>query len=240
MTERTSDQSLRTAAIVSGTAILIMTIAAVIATDLTIGSLIVSDDAATTTSQIKSSEMLFRSGVLSWLVILICDVLAAWGLYIFLRPVNRNLSLLTAWLRLTYAAILGAAILNLLYVLLLISGEVYPEGLGTHQLQMQVVLFVNGFYNLWSMGLIVFGVHLLLLGYLIFRSGYMPKFFGVLLILAFFGYLITNVLQLLFPAYENLKNIIEWIFIIPMLGEVALGFWLLIKGVKVPDLNSAG
>jgi len=164
-----------------------MTIAAVFATDITIGSLVVSHDAAATTNHIKSSEMLFRTGVLSWLVILICDVLAAWGLYIFLKPANSSLSLLAAWLRLVYAAILGAAICNLLYVTMLIRSEAYQTGLGIRPLQLQVLLFVNGFYDLWSLGLIVFGIHILLVGYLIFRSDYIPKFLGALLLLAFFG-----------------------------------------------------
>jgi len=102
----------RKAAIVTGIAILIMTAAAVSATDLTIGSLIVPDNPAATTNNIQASEMLFRTGIFSWLIVLVCDVLAAWGLYIFLKPVNRDLSLIMAWLRLVYVALLGTALLN--------------------------------------------------------------------------------------------------------------------------------
>jgi len=241
MANQITDISLRQAAIVTGVAILIMTIAAVVATDVTIGSLIVEENATATTNNIKASELLFRSGVFSWLIILICDVLAAWGLYIFLKPVNKSLSLIMAWFRLVYAAILGAALLNLVNVLLLISSDNYLSVNGTDQLQSQVLLSVNGFYDLWSIGLVVFGFHILVLGYLILKSDYIPKFWGILLIFAFWGYLITNLLHLLLPAYENLKTIIEWIFILPMLGEVGFGFWLLIKGARVsvqPGLKS--
>lgn len=228
MTDRNTDTTLRQGALVAGIAIIIMTVAAVVAMDVTIGSLIVEGDAASTINNIKTSEMLFRIGVFSWLVILICDVLAAWGLYIFLKPVNKSLSLIMAWFRLIYAAILGAALLNFVYVLLLIK----DDGPAADQLQANVLLFLNGFYNLWGVGLIIFGLHILFLGYLAFRSGYIPKILGILLIIAFFGYLITNLLDLLLPDYEDLKTIIEWIFIIPMLSEVALGIWLLAKGGK--------
>ncbi len=225
--------NLRKAAIISGAAILIMTIAAVLATDLTIGSLVVTDNAATTTNNIIASEMLFRIGVFSWLIILICDVLAAWGLYVFLKPVNKDLSLLMAWLRLVYVAILGIALLNYIKVLLLISSDNFISALGTEQFQSQVMLLVEAFDNMWSFGLIVFGLHIFLLGYLALKSGYIPKIFGILLIIAFVGYVITNLGNLFIHAYSDYKIIVGYIFIIPMLSEVALGLWLLIKGGKV-------
>jgi hypothetical protein len=225
--------TLREAAIISGVAILIMTAAAVIATDLTIGSLIVADNAAATTNNIKASGMIFRVGVFSWLIILICDVLAAWGLYIFLKPVNKDLSLLMAWLRLVYVAILGVALLNYIKVLLLTGSDYYTSSLGTDQFQSQVLLLVNSFDNMWSIGLIVFGLHIFLLGYLVFKSGYIPKTLGILLIIAFAGYVIINLGDLLIPAYSDYKKIVMYIFIIPMLSELALGLWLLVKGREV-------
>lgn len=234
MTNHVEELSLRKAALISGIAILVMTIAAMVATDLTIGSLVVPDDAVTTFNNITSSDMMFRIGIFSWIIILICDIIAAWGLYIFLKPVNISLSLIMAWLRLVYAAILGTAILNFVNVLLLISNDGYLTVLGLDRLQTQVLLSINGFYEQWSIGLVVFGFHILILGYLIFRSDYIPKFWGIILIIAFFGYLLTNLFHLLLPEYEHIRTIIGWIFIIPMLGEVGLGFWLLIKGKNVP------
>lgn len=235
MTNPIVDLSMRKAAIVAGITILIMTVAAIAATDLTIGSLIVEDNAAVTTNNIQASETLFRTGIFSWLIILICDVLAAWGLYIFLKLVNNSLSLIMAWFRLVYAAILGAAILNFIDVLSLIGGDGYLNGFDVAQVQSMVMRSINGFYALWSVGLIIFGIHIYLLGYLIVKSGYMPKTLGILLLLASIGYIATNLIDLLLPAYEAISNIIEWIFILPMLSEVALGFWLLLKGGKISE-----
>jgi hypothetical protein len=233
MTDQAPDTSLRQAAVVTGVSILVMAVAAVLATDVTIGSLVVPGDARATTGNIQASGMLFRSGILSWLIVLVCDVLAAWGLYIYFKPVNRSLSLLMACFRLVYAAILGTALANYVKVLLLVSGDDYQAALGIHQLQAQVMLFLDAFNVTWSIGLAVFGFHILVLGYLVVNSGYIPKFFGVLLIIAFLGYLITTANDLLIPGRENFKTIVELLFAIPMIvGEVGLGLWLLIKGGK--------
>lgn len=233
MTKSVAEVSLRKAAIVTGTAILIMTVAAVSAANFTIGSLVVKNDPTATLKNITASEFLFRFGVFSWIVTLLCDVLASWGLYIFLKPVNKELSLLMAWFRIVYVAILGAALLNYVNVLSLISSAKSASALGGDQLQAQVMMFVNGFSNTWSVGLIVFGFHLLLLGYLGFKSGYIPKTFGVLLIIASAGYVITSLGNLLLANYDNYRMTLQIIFMVPMLSEVALGLWLLIKGGKV-------
>jgi len=233
MTNQTSDVSQRQAAIVAGVAILIMAVAAVVATDLALGRLVVPGDAAATFHNIQASEMLFRTGIFSWLIILVCDVLAAWGLYVFFKPVNKSLSLLTAWLRLVYAAILGTALAHLIRALLLVRGDAALADMGVKRLQAHVLLSVQAFDGTWSLGLVVFGLHILMLGYLAFKSGYTPKIFGVLLMIAFLGYVLIHSAHVLVPGYENSIKIIEWILLIPMVvGEVGLAVWLLIKGGK--------
>lgn len=233
VTNRAGDGSQRQAALVAGFAIVIMAAAAGFAASYVLDSLFVPGDAAATANNIEASELLFRSGIFGWLIILICDVLAAWGLYVFLKPVNQSLSLLSSWFRLIYTAVLGTALLNFVIVLLLISGADYLAAFETAQLQALVLIFLNGFNNLWSIGLVVFGIHLLLLGYLVLKSGFIPKIWAVLLLIASLGYMITNVANLLVPNYEAYKGTIELIFILPMiLGELGLAFWLLFRGGK--------
>lgn len=237
MTEKLSDLSLRQAAIIAGVAILMMTFAAVVATDLTMGNLIVEDNNAATFDTIKSSGLIFRVGIFSWLVILICDVLAAWGLYVFLKPVNNSLSLAMAWFRLIYTAILGTALLHYVNILPLITNKSLITAFTDSQAQALVMHAVQGFDNMWSLGLVVFGIHIYFLGHLIIKSGYVPKWLGVILLVAFAGYLITNLLNLLLPGHEEMKALVGWIFILPMLAEVYLGFWLLIRGIKVTSIR---
>ena len=131
-------------------------------------------------------------------------------------------------------AVLGVALLNLVFVLLLSSGADYLKAFESAQLQALVLLFLNAFDGIWSIGLVVFGLHLFLLGYLVYRSGYVPNILGFLLIIASFGYLLTDGANLLLPNNEALISTLEMIFMLPMIiGEVGLALWLLLKGQKV-------
>lgn len=223
----------RRAALAAGIAIVVMTIAAAVANDITIGKLVVEGNAAETLKNILAAKTTFNIGILCWLIILVSDVVAAWGLYIFLKPVSKNQSLIAAWFRLIYVTILAVAILNLMYVHILIHQPVPSAADLTGQLRREVMFYLDAFDTTWSAGLMVFGIHILLVGLLAFKSGYIPRIFGIILIIAFGGYVIINISNLLFPEFEDVMKIVAWIFLLPMLGEVALGIWLLIKGVKI-------
>ena len=238
MTKQFLDITLRKASIIAGVSILIMTIAAIVATDLTIGILVVQHDAEATFNNIKNSEMIFRIGVFSWLVILICDVIAAWGLFEFLKPINRGVSLFMAWFRLVYAAMLAVALVGYNQVLIIIGDTTYSTTFTNNQIYLLVMQSIITFQDMWSWGLIVFGIHIYFLGYLIVKSGYVPKYLGLILQLASLGYVLTNLSGLLLPGYAEIRTTLEWIFIIPMLSEVYLGFWLFIKGRKVEEIQS--
>jgi hypothetical protein len=226
----TEDQ--RKAALATGIAIVVMTIAATIANDITIGKLVVEGNAAETLNNILASKTTFNAGIYSWLIILVSDVVAAWGLYIFFKPVHKNQSLLAAWFRLIYAAMLAAAIFSLVHVHLLIHQSLpFAEDIRV-QLGRDVLFYLEAFDSTWSLSLIVFGIHILLVGILTLKSGFVPKIFGIILIIAFAGYVIIHSSYLLFPQYRDAMRIVAWIFLFPMLGEVALGIWLLIIGIR--------
>ena len=234
MTNRISDISPRQAALVAGAAILVMAILAGFAYGYVLKALIVPGDANSTANNIMASETLFRAAIFSFLLVLICDVVTAWALHIFLKKVNQSLSLLTAWLRLVYAAILGTAILNFVIILFLVSGADYLKAFEVGWLNAQVMLLLNAFNGIWSIGLVVFGCHLLVLGYLVFQSGYVPKILGVLLIIASLCYLTTNSASLILSNYKHYKETVELVLSVPMIvGELGFGFWLLFKGGKV-------
>jgi len=223
----------RKAALAAGISIVVMTIAATIANDITIGKLVVERNATETLKNILTSKTTFNIGILCWLIILVSDVVAAWGLYIFFKPASKNQSLIAAWFRLIYAAMLAVAIFNLVDVHILIHQELPSAAELTVQLGKEVMFYLDAFDATFSFSLIVFGMHILLVGILTLKSGYVPKIFGIILIIAFGGYVIINMSNLLFPEYKDAMKILEWIFLLPMLGEVALGIWLLIKGIKI-------
>lgn len=197
------------------------------------GSLVVPGDISTTYHNIASSIMLFKAEIIGWVVILILDVIVAWSFYIFLKPVNQELALLASWLRLTYAAILGIAILNKVFVLLLLNNTDYLSFLKTDQLQVNIALYLEAFKMIWSIGLIVFGVHLLVVGWIAFQSNSIPKIISILLVLAAIGYIGIHLGKTLLIE-QNIITTLELIFNLPMIaGELGFGLWLLFKGGRV-------
>jgi hypothetical protein len=232
-TSRFADISIRKSALVAGFGLLLMAILAPIANFGVFETLIVPGDATATADNIMASPGLFRTGIFVFLIVAILDVVVAWALYILLKPVNKSLSLLAAWLRVVYAAIFVSALSQPLIVLQLLNGSEYLKVFETNQLHVQVLLSLNAFIDEWNMGLVIFGLHLLVLGYLAFKSGYIPKILGILVIIAGLGYLIDNLGKLLSPNYN--VTIAMFTFI----GEVLLIFWLLWKGIKGVDKELA-
>ncbi|MFC1529522.1 DUF4386 domain-containing protein [Gemmatimonadota bacterium] len=223
---RFADISLRTSVVVAGFGLLLMAILAPIANFGVIEKLIVSGDATTTANNIMASAGLFRIGIVIFLIVAILDVVVAWALYVLLKPVNKSLSLLAAWFRIVYAAILAFALSNLLVVLQLLKGDGYLNVFDTNQLYAQTMLFLIAFTDGWDLGLAIFGLHLVVLGYLAFKSGYIPKILGILVIVAGFGYTIDSFGKFLSPSYNFSLAMFTFI------GEVLLIFWLLWKSIK--------
>lgn len=223
-------------ALVAGIALLLMGIMAGFSFGYVHGTLIVDNDASTTVSNLKSSGFLFRAGILGWLIILLLDVIAAWALYFFLEKIDHSLSLLTAWLRMTYAAILGAGLIHFVSILNLIGGNVKlnPEMTGQH-----VMLHLHSFEGAWSMGLIIFGFHLLGLGYLAIKSTDVPRIFGILLVIAAFSYLFIHCSKLLHIDFWHSLDTIEMVLSVPMtISELAFAIWLIARGGKSKNENT--
>jgi hypothetical protein len=214
-TDRFTDISLRTAAMVAGVGLLLMAILSPIAYLSTFQSLVKFDDAALTAQNILNSMGAFRTCILLLFTVAILDIVVAWGLYIILVPANKNLSALAAWLRVIYGGIFIFAISKLYIASQVITAD------GT-----QAMSYLKAFQSIWDMGLILFGFHLLVLGYLVFKSGYVPKWLGVFLVLAGVGYIVDGFGKTLSPDYN--LNIAQFTFV----GEVLLIFWLLWKGFK--------
>ena len=228
MISNTSTTSLRTAALIAGLALLTMVIAAPFAELFVLPKLIVHGDAAATARNILANQTLFRAALFGYLITFICDLVAAWALYVFLKPVNENLSLFTAWFRLVYTVIAIVAFLNLVTVVRLLNSS---SGFESGQFPAQVMSSLEAFRSQWYFGLLFFGLHLGLLGVLVLWSNYVPKILGVLLIIAGFGYLINALKPILFPNINI--DFAQYTFY----GELIFMLWLLIKGPRIKEVN---
>lgn len=203
-------------------------------------NLIVAGDATATANNIMASEGLFRTSIGADVVMILSDVALALLFYLLLKPVNDALSLLAAFFRLAQAAVLGFNLLNLFFVLQLLSGASFLAVFGTVQLHALVMLFLEAHGTGYSIGLVFFGVHCAILGYLIFKSGYFPKILGILLTVASAGYLIDSFSNFLLPNYQDYESIFLAVVFIPaFIAELSLCLWLLIKGVKIPKMETS-
>jgi hypothetical protein len=222
----TRDVSLRRAAIVAGLGLLVMFLLA-FSSFSAFESLVVEGDATRTARNIADHELLVRIITCSFVIVAGLDVLVAWALYVLLRPVNQSIALLSAWLRVAYAAVFAAALSNLVVAVSLQTDVDSVNAFGTRQLNAQVMTSVNEFKDGWNVALAIFGLHLLVLGYLVFRSNYVPRVLGILVTIASLGYLIDSFGGFLSASYD--ANVA--IFTFP--GEVLLMGWLLWRGRRL-------
>ena len=193
-------------------------------------SLIVPGDAATTASMITASESLFRIGVVSELIMYTCFLLLPLPLYVLLKPAGKNLALLMVLFVLVSVPIGMLNTLNNFAALSLLSGADYLTVFTAEQLQAQVMHFLNLYDLGYLIGQIFFGLWLIPLGYLAFKSGYFPKILGVLVILGGFAQLADTFTSFLFPSYEGIIITVLGVF---GFSEILFCLWLLGFGVKI-------
>ncbi len=191
--------------------------------------LVVPGDAVATAQKITANELLFRISFVTELVSALFFVLAAWALYALLKSVNKNFALLFLLLNLCGVAIECTSVLNLSTALSLLSGADYLSVFQAGQLQAQALLNIDLYNSGFKMAQLFFGAWLLPLGYLVYRSGFLPRWLGILLIIDFFGVMTYFLQFFLLPGYD----VISYPgFAAGFIAEVSLTLWLLVKGVK--------
>lgn len=221
--------TLRQAALTVGFSMLIMTGAAPFAEFFVFHKLIVPGNIEQTSQNIITHGGLFLAGIFALLINYVLDVIIAWGLFFLLAPTSRSLSMLAAGFRLVYTAVGLFSLLHLVTAFRLVNTPDYLTAFGPGQLHAQLKLLLNSFRSDWSIGLILFGIHLLLLGYLVYRSGYIPKIIGLLLVINGTAWVIDNV-QPYFFSHVHL----EFLFV-AYFAELIFMLWLLIRGWKLPE-----
>jgi hypothetical protein len=187
-------------------------------------------DAATRASNIMASESLFRLSIMSALITQVVNILVVLLLYKLLKPVNKDYSALMVIFLLAGVPITMLNQINQSAALLLVSGADYLTAFSPDQLQALAPLFLDLQEHGLNIAGLFWGLWLLPMGYLVFKSGYIPKILGILLIIGGFGYLIDSFTFFLLPNFlETTKMFTD----LTWLGELLLALWLLIKGVNV-------
>ncbi len=191
-------------------------------------SLIVFGDAAVTAQNMMASGWQFRIGFMSDLLAAVLFLLAAWTLYTLLKPVNKNMALLFLLLNLAGVAIQSFSDLFLIGSQLLLSGADYLNVFQVNQLQALALLFLDLHKNGFMIAQLFYGAWLFPLGYLVFKSGFLPKILGIVLMIHCATWLLTFLQYFLLP---DLSAITYVSYPLGFIAEFGLSLWLLIKGV---------
>jgi hypothetical protein len=189
-------------------------------------------DAPQVYQAIVTNEGSFRLGLVVALTSGFLFLMVAWGLYVLLRPVNRNLALLFLLLNAVGVAIQGASMLSLISAMLLGDAASNMEAFSAAQREGLAYLSINVYKLGFVTAQLFFGMWLFPLGYLVYKSGFLPRFLGVILVLDGVAVLVWFLQALLLPDYPALRYPG---LALSFLAEFGLALWLLVKGVKVVD-----
>lgn len=188
--------------------------------------LFIPNDATTTLKNLQSSEFLFRLSIASDTIMLFFDISVAWVIYILFKEVNKNIVLLTVWLRLIHAAVYAAVIMSLGLISLLIDTSLQLPNINNANL---ILLLREAHSFGYDLGLVFFGLHCVLLGYLICKSDFIPRIIGYLISAAGVVYLFGSFTRFLAPDYIDT---IAPVYVVALVAELSLAGCLLVMGLK--------
>ena len=198
-------------------------------------TLLAPGDASATARNLLASDLLFRLGFLAYLVEAVCDVALAWGLYILLRPVQADLALLAVLFRLIATATFAFTELFYFVPSLVLGGDAYLKSFSSDQLNTLALLSLNVSAVGGFLFLLFYGIASMVQGYLMWRSGYLPRALGALWVLGGLGFMVSTLALVLAPADASPLLLVPQI-----LATLSLGLWLLVRGVDIGKWQERG
>lgn len=194
--------------------------------------LIVWSDAGATVQNLIDSEALYRFGIVIGLLTNVLFLVLPFILYSLLESVNKTMAGLMVLFAVISVPITLVGLGSQFDVLSMIQGGEAVAELETEQLQSAVMTSLYTHKNLTFVATIFWGLWLFPFGWLVYNSGFLPKFFGVFLIAGCFGYIVEFVSLTLWPDGYMTSGVSNYIHIPSAIGEIGIAFWLLIRGVK--------
>lgn len=197
-------------------------------------STLITGNAASTAHNILAHPDVLRFAFVTELASAALFFLAAWALYALLRPVNGTYAVMFLLLNLGGVIVECANALNLFAALQVLTDANYASAFSVVQLQAIAMNDLNLYNNGFMIAQVFFGTWLLPLGYLVYKSGFLPRFLGALLMVDFLADLFWFSQYFLLPSYPALSypaNAVGFI------AEFGLSLWLILRSVKVPALQ---
>lgn len=182
------------------------------------------------TAAIRTQVNMFQYGNAAFFITMILDVVLAWQLYIITKDVDKELSAFSGLLRLIYAAVLGIALYHLSQMLFLATTTLNIE---TDTLDWLIFNHKLAFNKVWVTGLVLFGIHLMIYGFLFIKGTGFSSWIGYGLLLAGSGYIADGVGQLILANYEAYAYILDtWVLIGGVTGEMAFMVYLFVLAFR--------
>jgi hypothetical protein len=220
------------AALIAGLAVLVMALTVPIVEFYIFPKLINFKDAARTSQNIFENRSLFSLAIFIHVTTVICDIVSGWALYIFLRPANKDLAMLSAWFRMVNGAFTIVALANLIQILSLLKTPLYSTSITAVGVNEQIIFRLQSFNLQWRFMLVFFGVYMNVLAYLVWQATYVPRIMSVLLLITGVGYIVDNLKYFFYP---DLDTGFLWF---TYFGELIFMFWLLFKGSRIRELQT--
>lgn len=220
--------SRRRAALIAGIGYVLLFGLATFANFFVREGLIVSDDATATAINIAESNTLFRLGLVAFLAIFLIDIVVAWALHIVFRKEHHDLSLVAAWSRLVYTVFLGVAAIFFFQALTFYDSSAVADALTEAERNAQALVGLELFNSTWLIGLAAFGLHLMVLGFLVVRSAETPRWLGYAMILAGAAYIVDTTAHTVLVDYADYADTFVVVVAVPsIIAEGWFGLWLL-------------
>lgn len=221
----------RHAALIAGIGYVLLFGLAIFANFFVREGLVVADDAQATATNITESNTLFRFGLAAFLAIFLIDIVVAWALHIVFRAEHRDLSLVAAWSRLVYTVFLGVAAIFFFQALAFYESSAVADAMSAVERNAQALVGLELFNSAWLIGLAAFGLHLIVLGFLVSRSAETPRWLGHLMIVAGTAYIVDTTANTLLANYADVADAFLVMVAVPsIVAEGWFGVWLLIRG----------
>jgi len=233
-TQQGHNGTIQSSARIAGLLYLIYIVVHIFADVIGRSGIIVYGDAARTTGKIMASAWQFRIGFMLDLFAAVLFLLTAWALYMLLRPVNKNLALLFLLLNLGGVAIQCVSDLFLPASQWLLSSADYAQAFKSDQLQVLAMSFLHLNKMGFMIAQIFYGAWLFPLGYLVYKSGFLPRILGIVLMIHCAFWLMTSLQFFLFPDFHAITYVS---YPLGFIAEFGLTLWLLVMGGK--DLKPA-
>lgn len=229
-----NQNSIKNTALITGVAYALVFAISIVGNGFYLETVLTKGNWQETYQNIVAHPLVFRIGISSWFLVIICDIIVAWGLFLLFKSTNKALSLLSAWMRLIFAAIYSIGFLQLFELSTLIHDNAYIHSFNQSQLVTQTMLSMKHYESYVNLSFIFFGIHIGLLAYLVVQSKLISKAIGYALFTASIGYLINSFGSFLSKDFANNQYLFIALVAIPaIISELSLCLFLIVKSKKI-------